>query len=178
VTRSTGPERSGTRRLLPALAALLALAPGGPACSGRLSHDVLVPVVGTHVVARTVTLSGEDSRGNPATCSEESHEFVTLPTGETYGLNVDARRSGWFARNELSVTFYESGALKQVTLGSDPQVDETLRASADLVQQLGTVVATAAGARAGCPTRSVTTRETVRCVLPFAEWKANGYRCE
>jgi hypothetical protein len=164
-------NRTGSMALTGVVVPLLWLA----GCSGRLSHDVLVPVVSTHVVAKTLTLSGQDSRGNDATCSEESHEFLRLPSGETYGLNVEG--GGWFARNELSVSFYESGALKQVTLGSDPQVDESLRATADLVKELGAVASLAVTARTGCPTKNVETRESVRCVLPFADWKANGYRC-
>jgi hypothetical protein len=67
--------------------------------------------------------------------------------------------------------------IEQVTLGSDPQADETLRATADLVKELGAVATSAVAARSGCPTKNVETRESVRCVLPFAEWKANGYRC-
>jgi hypothetical protein len=152
------------------------------ACSSKLSHDVMVPKTGTHVVVKTVTETGKNANDAAATCSSEIHQFVSLPTGEEYGLNVKTGRFGWFASNELSVSFYENGMLKQVTLNSDPQVDETLQASANLVKELGAALGPALGAaRAApetCPTKEITVKETVHCVLPFSKWQENRYKCD
>jgi hypothetical protein len=154
------------------VAAALALSVG---CSAKLSHYILVPIVSTHVVTKDVTQSGKDDAGKPVSCTTRVHQFVSLPTGEAYGLNVEHDAMSWFSSNEFSVSFYENGALKQVTLNSDPQVDETLTATAGLVKELGSLAA--AAARAPCPTKDVTTTEVVKCVLPFDQWKANDYKC-
>jgi hypothetical protein len=41
-----------------------------------------------------------------------------------------------FADNQFSVSFGDNGMLKQVTLNSDPQLDESLAAAAALTERL------------------------------------------
>jgi hypothetical protein len=62
----------------------------------------------------------------------------TLPLGEVYDVNV---RQGLFSATEFSVSLTEQGALKQVTLNADPQVDETIKAAADLADSVSALKA-------------------------------------
>lgn len=64
---------------------------------------------------------------------------VSLPLGEVYDINV---RQGLFSATEFSVSLTEQGALKQVTLNADPQVDETVKAVADVLDAVPALKAT------------------------------------
>jgi len=64
---------------------------------------------------------------------ETVESLASLPLGEAYDINV---RQGWFSATEFSVSLTDQGALKQVTLNADPQVDETVKAVADVLDSL------------------------------------------
>jgi len=145
------------------------------ACSARLSSPVRIPLLEVHAVQKRITQTGKDATGNDVKCTENVVQFLSLP-GKTYDVNVETGWA-WFSKNEFSVTFYDSGALKQLTLNSDPQLDETIRSSATLVKELGSVVASAVARSAGCPTEDVARDEQVECVLPLDQWRSAGYRC-
>jgi hypothetical protein len=107
---------------------------------------------------------------------ETTHEIMTLPLGDAYTVNIDNHFS-WFAANEFSMSFSDQGVLKEVTLNSDPQVDETLTAAATLLKEVAAVTAAApaaAMARAegeeapGKCGSFVTSR--VLCVKTFESW--------
>lgn len=83
----------------------------------------------------------------------------SLPLGEVYDINV---RQGLFSATEFSVSLTEQGALKQVTLNADPQVDETIKAAADLADS---VTALKAAPRVGEDDPVV--REAVVAVRPL-----------
>jgi hypothetical protein len=165
-----------------ALAAILVL--GAPACSARLASTpgdgVRVRALAPYVVTKHVTLL--DKARVP--CEElRAREFLNLPAGEPYALNVD-NRFAWFAANELTVAFYESGALKEVTLNSDPQLDETLEAGAKLAKETAglvtSIAAASALAAAGQPDAASCGRfrdERIECVEPFDAWQATPERC-
>jgi hypothetical protein len=94
-------------------------------------------------------------------CPERTEEsIVHLPVGAPYDINVEP---GWFAKSEFSVQFSDSGALKQVTLNSTPQVAETINAVANLAEKVGKIAAPAApvGAR-DCGAVTAETIESVR----------------
>jgi hypothetical protein len=57
----------------------------------------------------------------------------TLPLGEVYDINV---KQGWFSSTAFSVSLTEQGTVKQVTFDADPQVDETLKAAADVLDSV------------------------------------------
>jgi hypothetical protein len=146
------------------------------ACSARLSNPIRVPTLEVHAVHKQITQTGKDAAGRPAACTESVVQFLSLP-GETYELNIDTKWA-WFSKNEFSVTFADAGTLKQVTLNSDPQLDETIQSTATLVKELGSVVASAAArSERSCPTKEVGTAEKVECVLPLDQWRSAGYAC-
>jgi hypothetical protein len=165
-----------------ALAAIAACC--GAACSARLSSragdGVRVRALAPYVVTKRITLL--DKARIP--CDEQrAREFLNLPTGEAYALNVD-NRFAWFASNELGVAFYESGALKEVTLNSDPQVDETLEASAKLAKETAGLVTSIAAASvtaaAGDPDPASCGKfrdERIECVELFEAWQATPESC-
>ncbi|HVH06789.1 MAG TPA: hypothetical protein VNE71_12400, partial [Myxococcota bacterium] len=83
-----------------------------------------------------------------------------------------------------TVGFYESGALKEVTLNSDPQVDETLEAGAKLAKETAGLVTSLAAASALAAARDPDTAscgrfrdERIECVEPFEAWMATPERC-
>ena len=165
-------------------AVLVALAIGAAACSARLSSragdGVRVRALAPYVVTKHVTLL--DKARIP--CEEQrAREFLNLPAGEPYALNVD-NRFAWFASNELTVGFYESGALKEVTLNSDPQVDETIEAGAKLAKETASLVTSLAAASALAAGRDPDAAscgrfrdERIECVEPFEAWMATPERC-
>ncbi len=66
-------------------------------------------------------------------------EIALLPLGEAYDINV---KQGIFSATEFSVSVTDQGTLKQVTLNADPQVDETLKGVADLLDSVPILKAT------------------------------------
>ncbi len=56
-----------------------------------------------------------------------------LPLGVAYDINV---KQGWFSSTQFSVSLTDEGTLKQVTFDADPQVDETLKAAADVLDSV------------------------------------------
>jgi len=167
------------RRAACALAICVALG-----CSARLSSEagdgVRVRAPAPFVVTRRVLLLDK----NHVPCGEaRERDFLSLPAGELYALNVDDRWS-WFAANELRVRFHDSGNLEEVLLGSDPQLDESLEATARLVEgsaRLVTAVsASRAAAAAGEPDAASCGRhrdERIACVETFEQWQAAPERC-
>jgi hypothetical protein len=114
-----------------ALIALLFLVISG-ACAARLSQPVRLREAEPWLVKKT-TVSERAPRSGASQCVREvTLEIVHLP-GAAYALDV---RPGLFASSEFSVTLHESGTLKQLSLNSDPQVDETLEAAGALGEKL------------------------------------------
>ena len=70
---------------------------------------------------------------------QKVEEIALLPLGEAYDINV---KRGWFSATEFSVSLSEQGTLKQVTLNADPQVDETIKAVADVLDKVPVLNAT------------------------------------
>ena len=128
----------------PALLALLALATAA-ACAARLSQPVRVREAEPWLVKKT-TVSERAQRSGEAQCVREvTLEILHLP-GAAYTLDV---RPGLFASSEFAVALHESGTLKQVSLNTDPQVDETLEAVGALGEGLAAAAAKVAPLLAG-----------------------------
>lgn len=94
-------------------------------------------------------------------CPERTEDsIVALAVGAPYDINVEP---GLFAKSEFSVQFSDSGALKQVTLNSTPQVAETINAVANLAEKVGKIAAAAAPVPAkDCGGVTAETIESVR----------------
>ena len=93
-------------------------------------------------------------------CSPQIIESIAhLPLGRAYDVNF---RGGWLADNQFSVSFGDNGMLKQVTLNSDPQLDESLAAAAALTERLSAVAGVVSAA--GC---GATLSESVLEVRPL-----------
>lgn len=112
--------------------ALCLLVLAGAACAARLSQPVRVREAEPWLVKRTIVSERPQRVGEAQCVREVTLEIVHLP-GAAYTLDV---RPGLFAASEFSVTLHESGTLKQVTLNSDPQIDETLEAVGSLAEKL------------------------------------------
>jgi hypothetical protein len=95
------------------------------------------------VVHRKDSYTADPARAGRHCKTETTHETLTLPLGDAYAVNIDDSTS-WFASNEFSMSFNDQGVLKQVTLNSDPQLDETLTATAALVKEVAAVAGPAA----------------------------------
>ena len=106
------------------------------ACAARLSQPVRVREAEPWLVKKTV-VAERVQQGRPKCVREVTLDVVHLP-GAAYTLDV---RRGLFSTSEFSVTLHESGTLKQVTLDSDPQVDETLEAAGALGEGLAAAAA-------------------------------------
>jgi len=149
-------------------------------CASKLAIDhtkngngIVVSKPAVHVIKKTVKTLDK----NKVLCtSVEKTEFVNLPVGETYTVNIDP---SWFAANEFAIEFNDSGSLKKVMLNSDPQIDETLLATATLVKEVGAAIPSVAGAALRTPGgttgpdkdscgRYVT--ETTICQQTYVEW--------
>jgi hypothetical protein len=153
-------------------------------CSARLASEpgdgVRVRAPAPFVVTRHVTLLDEDR----VACGEaRERDFLNLPFGELYALNVDTRWS-WFAKSELRVRFHDSGNLEEVQLASDPQLDEALEATASLAGETAKLVTAVSVSRAGAaaaePDAASCGRhrdERIECVEPFEKWLASPERC-
>jgi hypothetical protein len=115
--------------------------------------------------------------------SEIRREYVVLPLGEEYALNIDTTWS-WFAANQFSVEFNDAGMLKKVVLNSDPQLDETLTAAATLVKETAGLVSTvaavggAAAAVADPATCGAHKEEVITCIQTPEQWKASPEKCQ
>jgi|GEM_PF-4594110 len=127
-------------RSLRLAASLVALAAATSGCVARLSRSVPVREAEPWLVKRTLVSERPQRGGEPQCVREVTLEIAYLP-GAAYALDL---RPGLFASNEFSVTLHESGTLKQVTLNSDPQVDETLEAVGALGEGLASAAATVA----------------------------------
>lgn len=125
------------RKLVSWLVVCTCAALGSAACAARLSHPVPVREAEPWLVKRTIETERAQRAGEPQCVREVTLEIAYLP-GAAYALDL---RPGVFAANEFSVTLHESGTLKQVTLNSDPQVDETIEAVGALGESLAAVAA-------------------------------------
>ena len=110
-----------------ALASLACCA--GLGCAARLAHPIQVRTAEAYLMKRT-TLTERTQSGVRVCVEEVSLEVVFLPGGAVQELDFEP---GLFSANQFSVTLADSGALRQVTLNSDPQVDETLAAAGNLI---------------------------------------------
>jgi hypothetical protein len=108
-----------------------------PACAARLSTPVRVREAEPWLVKRTTVSERPQRGGEPQCVREVTLEIAHLP-GAAYALDV---QPGLFASSEFSVTLHESGTLRQVTLNSDPQVDEALEAVGGLGESLAAAAA-------------------------------------
>ena len=165
--------------------AALALAVLALACAGKLAVDhtpsgegIVLRQPTPHAV--TVRVTKLDKHKAP--CGEEYEtRFVVVPLGPAYTLNIDDRWS-WFAKNQLSVEFFASGAPKRIALNSDPQVDEAITASADLLEEAAALVT-----RSEAPRGRVTgvdeqscgqlRDEHVLCVQTYEDWMREPEKC-
>ncbi len=98
--------------------------------SGSVPDGVRVRAPVSCVVVKEIT------RKSGAKQTVETVE--SLPLGEVYDINV---RQGLFSATEFSVSLTEQGTLKQVTLNADPQVDETIKAAAELADSVSALKA-------------------------------------
>jgi len=169
-------------RLL-AAGALAALAISG--CAARLAVEHTATgngVVLRQPVPHAVTVHVTELDKNAAACGEAYEtRFVVVPAGSPYTVNIDDRWA-WFAKNELVVEFFESGAPKRVALNSDPELDETLTAAARLVKEAGALVtrAATAGSRVSEVDRESCGQsrdEHILCVQRYEEWVQEPEKC-
>ena len=122
-----------------------------PVTDPAVFHGIRVRALETYVVRKqSVT-----EKCKPQTLES----IVHLPLGRAYDVNFSG---GWFADNQFSVSFGENGMLKQVTLNSDPQLDESLAAAAALTERLS--AAAGAASAAGC---GATLSESILEVRPL-----------
>lgn len=119
---------------VPSLSLLVLL---GAACAARLSEPVRVREAEPWLVKKSIVAERPPRSGEPQCVREVTLEIVHLP-GAAYALDL---RPGLFAASEFSVTLHESGTLKQVTLNSDPQVDEAIESVGVLGESLATAAA-------------------------------------
>jgi hypothetical protein len=101
-------------------------------------HGIRVHTLESYVVRKEVVTQ----KCAPRTVESIEH----LPIGRAYDLGFEP---GWFASSQFSVSFTDSGLLKQVTLNTDPQVDETLSAAARLTEPLAGAPSLAAAPACG-----------------------------
>lgn len=119
---------------------------------------------------------------NRAPCGEEYEtRFVVVPLGPAYTVNVDEAGS-WFAKSALTVEFFASGAPKRIALNGDPQVDETIAATADLIEETAALVtrSEAPSARASGVDRESCGElrdEHVLCVQTYEDWMREPEKC-
>jgi hypothetical protein len=119
--------------------ALVSLLAGSLACSGDLlvSHDRSkaanrIPIRKTETfVSLTNTQAWNEAERVCET--RATAEIIYLPGSGEYYIGVD---TGPLAKTSFSLEMTEAGTLKRVTLDSDPQVDETILAAAELAKAL------------------------------------------
>jgi len=109
-------------------------------------------------------------------CKEEIlSEQMAMPLGDAYAVNIDNSTS-WFAENEFTMSFNDQGLLKQVTLNSNPQLDETLTATASLVKEVAAIAAPAPmlapgdSARAASEECGAVVKSRPLCVKTSDQW--------
>ncbi|WNB74590.1 hypothetical protein [Methylomonas koyamae] len=141
-------------------------------------NGISIPKYETIVITKNV--SSMDKNGKNCE-TKMAREFPSVLNGESYTVNVDP---ALFASNDFSVEFYESGVPKKIGLSSDPQVDETIQSSANLVKEVGGLMAKgmaadqASGASGGASSDQTVDKascgsikeETILCVKKFKEW--------
>jgi len=80
-------------------------------------------------------------------CQPQTLESIAhLPLGRAYDVSFSGGR---LADNQFSVSFADNGMLKQVTLNSDPQLDESLSAAAALTEKVAASAGVASVAACG-----------------------------
>jgi hypothetical protein len=88
-------------------------------------HGIRVRALETYVVKKQYVTE----KCPPQTLESIAH----LPLGRAYDVSFSGGR---LADNQFSVSFGDNGMLKQVTLNSDPQLDESLASAALLTESL------------------------------------------
>ena len=119
---------------------LLAAALQAMGCAAYLKEPVIVRSPQAYLIKRT-SVTEKEQGGQPTCVTEVSAEVVYLAGAEEH--RIDTQR-GFLASNQLSVQLHESGTLKQVSLNSDPRIDETLGAVGGLLEKLAGAAATVA----------------------------------
>ena len=115
-------------------------------------HGIRVRALETYVVKKQYLTE----KCKPQTIESIAH----LPLGRAYDVNFSGGR---FADNQFSVSFGDNGMLKQVTLNSDPQVDESLAAVAALTERVSAAAGVASAGACGA-----TLSESILEVRPLA----------
>ena len=109
-----------------------------PVTDPAVFHGIRVRALETYVVKKQYVTE----KCQPQTIESIAH----LPLGRAYDVNFSG---GWLAANQFSVSFGDNGMLKQVTLNSDPQLDESLAAAAALTERVAAAVGVASAAPCG-----------------------------
>ena len=148
-------------------------------CASKLAIDhkedgngIVVSKPVLHVIKKTVNALDENKK---LCTSMEVTKFVNLPVGKTYTVNIDP---SWFAANEFAIEFNDAGSLKKVMLNSDPQIDETLLATATLVKEVGAAIPSFIGADTKMNASDINSSnscgryitETIICQQLYVEW--------
>lgn len=154
---------------------LLVVAFGVAACAGHLKVAYKQPPADYLPINKTATfLAYTKSQAWDAAKSlcvrSASVAPVHLPSGEEYYVGVETAA---LANTTFSLETGDAGSLKKVTLGSDPQIDETIQATAQLVESIATAVSTVAplaavatpDGAAACPTKVSISLVPIQCVL-------------
>ena len=147
------------KRLLPGSAFLLGATLLGCSASLRtvpvkdpaVFHGIRVRALETYVVRKQTTTE----KCQPRIIESIAH----LPLGRAYDVGFNGGR---LADNQFSVSFGDNGMLKQVTLNSDPQLDESLAAAAALAERIAAAAGVASAAACGA-----TLSETILEVRPL-----------
>ena len=104
-------------------------------CAAKLKNPVQVRAPVAYLMKKDRTYQ----KATTGDCVREvSKQVVYLPGGESYELDFSR---GVFASSQFTVQLNESGTLKQVSLNSDPQVDEAIAAVGGLVEKVAGVAA-------------------------------------
>jgi hypothetical protein len=109
-----------------------------PVTDPAVFHGIRVHALETYVVKKQIITK----KCGPQTVESIAH----LPLGRAYDVNFSG---GWLASNQFSVSFADNGILKQVTLNSDPQLDESLAAAAALTERVAAAAGVASAAACG-----------------------------
>jgi hypothetical protein len=146
----------------------------------RNGNGIAVPMPVSYVITKEsqpLDKNGVKCLSKPIT---KKRDFINLPFGEIYTVNI---HRGLFASNDFKIEFTDKGSLKSVMLNSDPQIDETIQATASLVKEIGTTASQlaplAVGAliapdEASCGKKQ---EETIICTQTFKDWRLSPNIC-
>ena len=108
-------------------------------------NGIVVHTPVAHLLTKKIEIFDKDKKLCQASIKRET---INLPSKGAYTVNVDP---ALFASNTFSIEFNDQALLKKVHLESDPQIDETLEASASLIKEVSGLAAQIAPAAMGVP---------------------------